>query len=427
MTMITDKNRADALTDEQIIQAGYMHCVDDDEPLFQFGRRELLLMVRELLAASPVEQHEAAPADRRHVGDSKFEGWYSSYAAKGETNPKQIARDSYAAGMGDDTPQPEPPVADERVAFDYDDVVSICDAHGICLPVDCIETVVEIVQMSGLLPARAPSPNAAAEEPTIPADLHHDTAKLVRRFARALANKLLSAQRKYGYSDNWMRDDWADECRAELMRHIRKGDPRDVAAYCAFLWHHNESTAPAQAEKPIGIVHRPARNGADFSVEWLASPAAGAKLYTAPTPPAPASAPVGLTDEDIERYWKQYKYDRRPKDITHKDAFARILREIAQSEPHAEVTVSVRAYPDELTDDLRHVLGFPNFRCVPYAHLMVAAGAKIDPRSEDEQAHVLHWLVKLVIDHGERWADVAEEEMNTMRAQASVASSKEAS
>ncbi|MFP3652252.1 MULTISPECIES: DUF551 domain-containing protein [Burkholderia] len=88
--------------------------------------------------------------------------------------------------------------------------------------------------------------HATVSDPVIPAELHHDTAKLVRRFARALANKLLAAQRKYGYSDDWMRDDWADECRVELMRHVHKGDPRDVAAYCAFLWHHDESTAPAQ-------------------------------------------------------------------------------------------------------------------------------------------------------------------------------------
>jgi hypothetical protein len=44
--------------------------------------------------------------DRRHVGDSYFEGWYQEYAARGEKNPKQIARDAYAAGMGDTTPQP---------------------------------------------------------------------------------------------------------------------------------------------------------------------------------------------------------------------------------------------------------------------------------------------------------------------------------
>ncbi|MGZ0007140.1 hypothetical protein [Burkholderia gladioli] len=76
---------------------------------------------------------------------------------------------------------------------------------------------------------------------------------------------------------------------------------------------------------------------------------------------------------------------------------------------------AARAYPDALTEDLRHVLGFPNFRCGPYAHLMRAAGANIQRKSEDEQAHVLHWLVKLVIDHGERWADVAQEELDAMR------------
>lgn len=87
---------------------------------------------------------------------------------------------------------------------------------------------------------------AQGVEPVIPENLHPGTAKLVRRFARALGNKLLSAQIKYGYSNNWQRDDWADECRAELMRHIAKGDPRDVAAYCAFLWHHDWPTAATQ-------------------------------------------------------------------------------------------------------------------------------------------------------------------------------------
>jgi hypothetical protein len=40
------------------------------------------------------------------------------------------------------------------------------------------------------------------------------------------------------------------------MRHIEKGDPRDVAAYCAFLWHHNESTAaprPAQTAESEAV------------------------------------------------------------------------------------------------------------------------------------------------------------------------------
>ncbi|SEI41673.1 hypothetical protein [Paraburkholderia diazotrophica] len=96
--------------------------------------------------------------------------------------------------------------------------------------------------------AEARASLAAASEPVISDELHPDTAKLVRRFARSLANKLLAAQRKYGYSNNWLRDDWMDECRAELMRHVQKGDPRDVAAYCAFLWHHDASTTPVARE-----------------------------------------------------------------------------------------------------------------------------------------------------------------------------------
>ncbi|OJA64788.1 hypothetical protein BGV70_21130 [Burkholderia ubonensis] len=85
------------------------------------------------------------------------------------------------------------------------------------------------------------------------------------------------------------------------------------------------------------------------------------------------------------------------------------------------ITAAPRAYPDDLTDTLRHVLGFPNFRCAPYAHLMRDSGDDIDSRSEDEQAHVLHWLVKLVLDHGDRWADVAEVDLNAMRAKARAA------
>lgn len=38
----------------------------------------------------------------RHVGGSRFESWYSDYNVHGAI-PKQIARDAYAAGMGDQT------------------------------------------------------------------------------------------------------------------------------------------------------------------------------------------------------------------------------------------------------------------------------------------------------------------------------------
>lgn len=78
----------------------------------------------------------------------------------------------------------------------------------------------------------------------MPAGLHPDTQDLITRFATALAVKLHGAEQKYGYSNAWKDQNWMDECRQKLVEHLAKGDPRDVAAYCAFLWHHCESTAP---------------------------------------------------------------------------------------------------------------------------------------------------------------------------------------
>jgi hypothetical protein len=87
---------------------------------------------------------------------------------------------------------------------------------------------------------------------TLGKELNPHTVNLVVRFARALAAKLADAEVKYGYSDGWRSPDRMDECRAKLLEHIAKGDPRDVAAYCAFLWHHGERTT-----LPAAPIQRP--------------------------------------------------------------------------------------------------------------------------------------------------------------------------
>jgi hypothetical protein len=82
--------------------------------------------------------------------------------------------------------------------------------------------------------------------------LHEETRSLVYRFAKALADKLKSAEDKYGYDDGWRSYSWIEsgECQKRLVEHIAKGDPRDVAAYCAFLWHHGKQTSPPSSRKP---------------------------------------------------------------------------------------------------------------------------------------------------------------------------------
>lgn len=76
-----------------------------------------------------------------------------------------------------------------------------------------------------------------------------ETDALVDRFAEALKAKLRAAGEKYGFDDAWKEDDWREKLIGDLWRHVQKGDPRDVAAYCAFAWHHGWSLA---APAPVG-------------------------------------------------------------------------------------------------------------------------------------------------------------------------------
>lgn len=111
--------------------------------------------------------------------------------------------------------------------------------------------------------------------PTMPAGLHPDTQKLVADFSTELAEKLYNAQLKYGYSDGWKREGWAAQCLLQFQQHISKGDPRDVAAYCAFMWYHDWSTAlPAPsipAVVPTGYALVPVEPTEDMVIEGFES------------------------------------------------------------------------------------------------------------------------------------------------------------
>jgi len=72
---------------------------------------------------------------------------------------------------------------------------------------------------------------------------------LVNRFSAALVLKLCAADKKYGYANAWMKKDWMIECQKKLISHLAKGDPLDVAAYCAFMWHHGWKTVAPDAAR----------------------------------------------------------------------------------------------------------------------------------------------------------------------------------
>lgn len=94
--------------------------------------------------------------------------------------------------------------------------------------------------------------------PVMPAELHPDTQNLVADFCTALAEKLYGAQLKYGYDADWKQGGWHTQCLEHFHQHIAKGDPRDVAAYCAFMWYHGWKTEPVSGpvvpeEMPKGL------------------------------------------------------------------------------------------------------------------------------------------------------------------------------
>ncbi|KQT59958.1 hypothetical protein ASG52_19730 [Methylobacterium sp. Leaf456] len=105
------------------------------------------------------------------------------------------------------------------------------------------------------------------------------TDDLVDRFAAALKSKLRASEAKYGWQNGWLKDDWATDCQRDLLRHVGKGDPLDVAAYAAFCWHHGWKTAAAPEPAAGGgrEIVRPAWNdlyeaGRVLIVRWERAP-----------------------------------------------------------------------------------------------------------------------------------------------------------
>jgi len=73
-------------------------------------------------------------------------------------------------------------------------------------------------------------------------ELHPDSEKLLAFYIKELRLKMISNQKKYGYSNEWLTYDWEKECSMELRKHLDKGDPKDVAIYAMFMMYRGWST-----------------------------------------------------------------------------------------------------------------------------------------------------------------------------------------
>ncbi len=72
--------------------------------------------------------------------------------------------------------------------------------------------------------------------------LHPDSENLLKKCFAELREKMIRNEEKYGYSNEWLKHDWEEECRNELRRHLDKGDPKDVAIYAMFMMYRGWSS-----------------------------------------------------------------------------------------------------------------------------------------------------------------------------------------
>ena len=92
---------------------------------------------------------------------------------------------------------------------------------------------------------------ALAVAPEPPAQEPHPDDVAVDAFAAAMKSKLAEARAKGrgGWQD---KKQCSQQYLSTLLRdHVRKGDPRDVANFCCFLWNRAEGIAPAPAQEPM--------------------------------------------------------------------------------------------------------------------------------------------------------------------------------
>jgi hypothetical protein len=189
-----------------------------------------------------------------HVGEGHSgRGMYASYTDMPEEGTIFLGNSDQEAMP--DTPPAATPAAPGEVTLNKKDLNKLLDdfARACAFGDDLLARMAASKAIHEYLDAALAALSSPA--PVAAPAMHQATADLVRRFSDALAAKLAAAEKKYGYSDGWLSPDWMDECRAKLLEHIDKGDPRDVAAYCAFLWHHGESTtAPAPASEAVALL-----------------------------------------------------------------------------------------------------------------------------------------------------------------------------
>lgn len=84
-------------------------------------------------------------------------------------------------------------------------------------------------------------------------------------------------------------------------------------------------------------------------------------------------------------------------------------------EPAIPESQQQKPFMPELDDNLRLILGRPNFSCITIAEALRLAGHTIERKAEHEQAAVIHWLLGFYFSHGDNWIDASKAALKDVR------------
>ena len=78
--------------------------------------------------------------------------------------------------------------------------------------------------------------------------------------------------------------------------------------------------------------------------------------------------------------------------------------------------------PFKLEDDqIRWILGRPNFAVAYIARILREAGVPCKTNAEDEQAAAIYWMLSMYVKHGEEWMDIGNKHLAYLKHLASEA------
>jgi hypothetical protein len=63
----------------------------------------------------------------------------------------------------------------------------------------------------------------------------------------------------------------------------------------------------------------------------------------------------------------------------------------------------------DFNDDVRWILGRPNFACAGIANALRKSGMNIEHKAEDEQAAAIFWMLEMYKMHGKNWRKAGDE------------------